>query len=194
MSHIYQNESFQRILTITENLIQEKGCHKTTLKDIIESSGMSKGAIYHYVKSKNELLGHVLKAQLEAVNQQFQQKVQQQTSQELGAPLEASVDSFILDKDSVSNKIFIYLLGYRDDPKIAQLLQELHDTFLNQSIEWIQTGIDYGVIPSNLDAKAVSEKFLTLGYGLRIYSSASGEQPPFSKEDIYQFMFQMLKK
>jgi AcrR family transcriptional regulator len=47
-----KNPSFQLLLTSTEQLIQEKGCKNTTLKDIIEQTGLSKGAIYHYVTAR----------------------------------------------------------------------------------------------------------------------------------------------
>jgi ribosomal protein S18 acetylase RimI-like enzyme len=41
-SEIYKNPSFQNILTTTEEIILEKGCRSTKLKDIIERSGLSK--------------------------------------------------------------------------------------------------------------------------------------------------------
>ncbi|WP_175471903.1 helix-turn-helix domain-containing protein [Paenibacillus naphthalenovorans] len=41
--------TFQFILSTTEQLIKEKGCQQTTLQDIMERTGLSKGAIYHYV-------------------------------------------------------------------------------------------------------------------------------------------------
>ena len=61
----HDNPSFQNILLTTEELILEKGCRNTTLKDIIERTGLSKGAIYHYVASKDELFGLILKTKIE---------------------------------------------------------------------------------------------------------------------------------
>lgn len=77
MSSIHQNPSFQLLLTATEELILEKGCQQTTLQDIMKRSGLSKGAIYHYVKSKDELLGLLLQRRFAAISQRFYQTVRE---------------------------------------------------------------------------------------------------------------------
>ena len=64
---IYENPTFQHILAITEELILEKGCRHTTLKSIIERTGLSKGAIYHYVDSKDELFRLILQSKVTIV-------------------------------------------------------------------------------------------------------------------------------
>ncbi|ALS22500.1 MULTISPECIES: TetR/AcrR family transcriptional regulator [Paenibacillus] len=63
--------TFQFILSTTEQLIKEKGCQQTTLQDIMERTGLSKGAIYHYVKSKDELFGKILLGYMEELNHSF---------------------------------------------------------------------------------------------------------------------------
>ncbi|MEW9701076.1 TetR/AcrR family transcriptional regulator [Paenibacillus sp. SI8] len=70
-----RSASFQQILETAEQLIKEKGCRQTTLQDIIERTGLSKGAIYHYVSGKDELLGLILKSKTELLNAKFEQAV-----------------------------------------------------------------------------------------------------------------------
>jgi TetR/AcrR family transcriptional regulator, transcriptional repressor for nem operon len=53
-------ETLENILFISAKLFVEKGFDKTSIQDIINELGMSKGAIYHYFKSKDEILDAVL--------------------------------------------------------------------------------------------------------------------------------------
>lgn len=53
-------QTWEKLLDETERLIKEKGCQKTTLKDIMERTGLTKGGIYHYVESKNELFAQLM--------------------------------------------------------------------------------------------------------------------------------------
>lgn len=44
------------LIEIAENLFLEKGYEKTSIKDILRVSGLSKGGFYHYFGSKEEVL------------------------------------------------------------------------------------------------------------------------------------------
>lgn len=50
----------QYLLSATKELIRDIGCSKLTFKNIMERTNLSKGAIYHHVKNKNQLLALVL--------------------------------------------------------------------------------------------------------------------------------------
>lgn len=49
-------ETKRRVQDAAEALFTEKGFEQTTMQDIIEKSGMSRGAIYHQYESKQEIL------------------------------------------------------------------------------------------------------------------------------------------
>lgn len=52
----YPEETVQKILDVSFQLFQSKGYDKTSIQDIVDKLGMSKGAIYHHFKSKEEIL------------------------------------------------------------------------------------------------------------------------------------------
>lgn len=52
----YPEETISKILKVTAELFMEKGYDKTSMQDIVNRLGMSKGAIYHHFKSKEDLL------------------------------------------------------------------------------------------------------------------------------------------
>ncbi|MGN7356870.1 TetR/AcrR family transcriptional regulator [Paenibacillus sp. SAF-054] len=53
----YPEETINHILTVALNLFIQKGYEQTSIQDIInELGGLTKGAIYHHFKSKEEIL------------------------------------------------------------------------------------------------------------------------------------------
>ncbi|MED4531417.1 TetR/AcrR family transcriptional regulator [Metabacillus fastidiosus] len=52
----HPEKTIKQILSISYRLFLEKGYEQTTIQDIINELGMSKGAIYHHFKSKEEIL------------------------------------------------------------------------------------------------------------------------------------------
>lgn len=55
------NETKRKVESAAERLFSQKGYELTTMQDIIELSGMSKGAIYHQYSSKQEILAALTK-------------------------------------------------------------------------------------------------------------------------------------
>ncbi|MBU5348395.1 MULTISPECIES: TetR/AcrR family transcriptional regulator [Paenibacillus] len=52
----YPEETINQILTVALNLFMQKGYEQTSIQDIInELGGLTKGAIYHHFKSKEEI-------------------------------------------------------------------------------------------------------------------------------------------
>ena len=45
----------ENIITVSTNLFVQKGYDKTSMQDIVDALGMSKGAIFHHFKSKEEI-------------------------------------------------------------------------------------------------------------------------------------------
>ncbi|WP_096186411.1 TetR/AcrR family transcriptional regulator [Evansella halocellulosilytica] len=52
----HSEETKEKIIAVSTRLFIEKGFEKTSIKDICDALGMSKGAIYHHFKSKKEII------------------------------------------------------------------------------------------------------------------------------------------
>lgn len=191
----HDNPSFQSILLATEELILEKGCRNTTLKDIIERSGLSKGAIYHYVSSKDELFGLIFKTKIEHENEKFNQIVNDTMGGASGAGRFGMVSQFFHSRQNpndVGNLIFIYLLS-QDDEKVKSILNSVYQYSKATGVQWIEIGQQNGVIPPNIDAEKMAALFMTFSYGLRvtqILSSSEDEQVEIS--DVFKLLIQTL--
>lgn len=51
----YPEQTVEKILNAAAALFAEKGYAHTTLQDIIDATGLSKGAVYHHFQSKEEI-------------------------------------------------------------------------------------------------------------------------------------------
>lgn len=56
----HPEETVRKILDVSTRLFLEKGYEKTSMQDIVKALGMSKGAVYHHFKSKEELFTQVV--------------------------------------------------------------------------------------------------------------------------------------
>ena len=56
----HSTDTKKRILEITRTLFSSHGCEGTTIDDILTAIGITKGAFYHYFKSKEALCESVL--------------------------------------------------------------------------------------------------------------------------------------
>lgn len=56
----YPEETVEKILTVAMRLFLEKGYEHTTIQDIVDQlGGLTKGAVYHHFKSKEEIMDAV---------------------------------------------------------------------------------------------------------------------------------------
>lgn len=55
----YPEQTRQKILDVAFRLFSEKGYDHTTIQDIVDGLGMSKGAVYHHFTSKEDILDHL---------------------------------------------------------------------------------------------------------------------------------------
>lgn len=187
--------SFQAIMQATEALIQEKGCRQTTLQDILKKTGLSKGAIYHYVTGKDELLGLVLKARVEQMNERFMALVNDPGTIGLDNPLQLIAAAFVQTSqpEDATNKIFIYLLSQMDNPTVAGIMQDVYQYTSGVCAKWIEVGQQSGVIPPTVDRQRIASRILTHMYGMRVHNlvrQASGEG---QIEEAMAFMKQALQ-
>ncbi|MDD3797416.1 MAG: helix-turn-helix domain containing protein, partial [Lachnospiraceae bacterium] len=64
-----------KIISAAAKLFSEKGYDETTMQDIMQISGLSKGAIYHYFKSKQEILDYISNYEKEMVSNYLRELV-----------------------------------------------------------------------------------------------------------------------
>lgn len=188
-----RQQTQQLLLDTTKELILEKGCTKTTFSDIMERSGLSKGAIFHYVKSKDELLAMVLQQRLEETDNRFYDEVLR-SKRELAGPLNQIISLLpvLENPQDITNQVFMYLLGKSDESAIEEI-RRFYEHMLGMSKKWIVTGQEHGVIPMSVDADKTADLFVLLSFGFRMRGFVSSDAKSFHASDFSAFMVKLLQ-
>lgn len=190
------NASLKKLLETAEEMILDKGCRATTLQGIADRSGLTKGAIYHYVKSKEELFALILESGVEKTNRLFYESVSRATdaAASIQAPLSALSSRLmhLSSTDNAANLIFIYLLSQKDKPGVADILKRYQETAIRSAAQWIEVGQQHGVIPPNLHAEKAARFLSIFKSGLQVQQIVSPDDENISDEEIYAFMAKVL--
>ncbi|MCG7382460.1 TetR/AcrR family transcriptional regulator [Paenibacillus sp. ACRRY] len=156
----HPEQTVQHILSVAAQLFTDKGFEKTSIQDILDALGMSKGAIYHHFKSKDEILNAVMEQQFDYSARMLDQlviethaatareKLVHILEQVLSDPQAHSLDRVL--QTQIKNPLFI-VRGIQqavkiDAPVIADILRE---------------GVVDGSI-STADPEATAEVFMML--------------------------------
>lgn len=189
-----RQQTKQLLLDTTKQLIEEKGCANMTLNDIMQRSGLSKGAIFHYVKGKDELLAMVLEERLEETNARFLEATRQGTP-EFAGPMNQIAGSLRMleERQDAANQVFIYLLGKSDQPDVAAVTKRFYEHAFGVSKQWILAGQHGGVIPPSIDADKTADLFVLISFGLRMRSSIGSDALAFGSADFGTWMANLLQ-
>jgi len=183
-----------KLLDAAKELIREKGCASITMQDMMDRSNLSKGAIFHHVKSKDEIFAWVLQDRLEETDKRFAAETEQEVKTFEG-PMRRIEESFssLEDGTDVTNKVLMYLLGKENEPTVAEALGRYYEQSVRFSTQWIASGQRHGVIPDTVDAGKAGELFVLLSMGLRMRSSIPDAASAFSAPDFARFVRSVLQ-
>ncbi|GAA0702335.1 TetR/AcrR family transcriptional regulator [Paraclostridium ghonii] len=153
--------TINRILDASMDLFLEKGYDNTTIQDIVDALGdLSKGAIYHHFKSKEEIIEAVIHRLYDSLDSQLL-KIKESTSY---TGLE-KLNKIILTslKSSAQEKLATAAPNLMKNPRfLTQQLYNTIDNIAHHLVEpIIKEGIKDGSIVSD-NPKEVAEIFMIL--------------------------------
>ena len=137
----HPEETVNLILDVAFRLFMEKGFEHTSIQDIINNlGGLSKGAIYHHFKSKEDILVAVIDRMTAESNQMLAD-----IRDSSGLSGEEKLKKIFRESisRSVQNDIFTVAPDFRDNPKL--LFSLLHDTIDNAAPNYILPIIRQGI-------------------------------------------------
>ncbi|MGD7008190.1 TetR/AcrR family transcriptional regulator [Metabacillus sp. 84] len=157
------------ILESARQLIAEKGCEKTTFAELMKATGLSKGAIYHYVTGKDDLMAKLLQnLTLEKNEQLFYQLSAGEKTLLNPADVLARQLKAIEDPDKIIGKIFVYLVSRSEHQTAKDALDEFYESLFQFAVLWIRSGQQNGTIPRNTDPYKAAELFMLILDGFRL--------------------------
>ena len=132
--------SRNKILEATGALFAEKGFDATTMQDIMARSGLSKGAIYHHFKSKEEILEAATNRMTAESNQML---AEVRDRKDLTGKEKLKMIFYESINRPVQNDLFTAAPGFHNNPKLFFSL--VHDTVTETAIQYIQPIFRQGV-------------------------------------------------
>lgn len=154
-----------RILRAATSLMTEKGIKETTLKDIAQKAGISKGTLYYYYSAKEDIIYDIANKNLKQVTDGLMVMLDDADSNVSAEEIIKSLFENILDAQT-RGKLHIYLLN-----NIATTNNALAEKFEMCYNDWRKTlerGLDKVMPASKGDHVALSHLILATIDGLII--------------------------
>lgn len=152
----------ERILKAASVVFRRKGYSATTMNDIAKALHLQKPGLYHYVKSKQEVLDGILEMGMEKVLKDVQRICDSELRppEKLRAAMEAHVTNLIMTFDEAA--VFLNDLRFlksRNRRKGFYLIQKRYERMFQRIIN---EGVEEGVFQC-ADVKLTSFAFLGMG-------------------------------
>lgn len=142
----HPEETINRILDVAFRLFMEKGYDRTSIQDIIDYlGGLSKGAIYHHFKSKEDILMAVMERITAGSNHMLllvQDRSDLNGREKLKTIFKESVSQ------PVQNDIFTVAPDFDHNPRFLSML--LHDTIEEAAPNYILPIIQEGIADGSI--------------------------------------------
>ena len=142
----HPEETVNLILDVAFRQFMEKGYEHTSIQDIIDHlGGLSKGAIYHHFKSKEDILVAVTERMTQGSNRMLA-RIRDRTG------LSGRDKLKMIFKESISrpvqNDIFTVAPDFHNNPKL--LFSLLHDTIEEAAPNYIEPIIEQGIADGSI--------------------------------------------
>ena len=160
----YKEEARSRILDAANRVFAEKGYHEATMEDIAKRLGVSKGAIYLYFSSKEDLF----EAMVKTAPQAFKEILYSSFGDEAD-PVQSATEFFDkMLKLSASNPglSFEILSEASRNPGLKRILRQNHEEYERVLTGFLAEGRKRKIVGDNLDIRPLANALIALWNGL----------------------------
>lgn len=140
-----KGERKKQILDAAMTVFARKGFHQARMDDIVEQSGLSKGTIYWYFKSKDELISTIMGRLFEAEFESLR-KLQEEDSS-AGSKIKKFINMALFDVENMllqTPLTYEFISAASRESEIRLTLQEYLRSYIELINPIIQEGVDSG--------------------------------------------------
>lgn len=195
-------DSREHILQTAQNLFLQKGFKEVTMKELVETAGLSKGAFYHYFTSKEQVFEEVIFAYAEVLKVPDYDKFSTTSLQDFYKNLlqffymHSRLSKTTVDDSAFSqNHYYLIFDGIRLVPKF----KEMFDKRMNdETAAWIKI-IDIAKkskeINTTVSSRQVAKMFISAADGLTLNMLMLGRISTLNNEisKIWSSIYTLLK-
>ena len=183
-------ESDNRMLNAAITLLAEKGAARTTLKEVGEQAGYSRGLASYRFGNKAGLFSFLIRS----VGEDWLEELQSAVTDKVGVDAIASATDahYRFVSESADRIRAFYLLWFDSigpEPELRDVISKIHERRQIDVANWITAGIEAGKIKPEVDVDEVAGQFCAAIIGI-VYQWLA---MPHDNEKIYQ-LHEGLKK
>jgi AcrR family transcriptional regulator len=165
------------VVDVAARLFAERGYHPTTIDDLVEATGLTRGGLYHYISGKHDLLSQIHRRFIDPLLEQAEQIAAaghppEQTLRLLGEALMTDIATY-------TDQVTVFLHEWRiiqNDPAWADIRQA-RKAFEGVIEQVLRRGIQEGVFEI-ADVRLTVLAFLgMINYSYQWYSSSGRVSP-----------------
>ncbi|HZY46663.1 MAG TPA: TetR/AcrR family transcriptional regulator [Candidatus Bathyarchaeia archaeon] len=160
----YKEEARTRILRAANQVFRERGYRQATMDDVAKKLGVSKGALYLYFASKEELFEAICRAEPLAFKQ-----ILYSSFSENKQPLDSAsefFDQMLKRYGSDSGLSFEILSEASHNPGLRRVLRKTQDDYAATLLNYLEEGQTRGFIDKELDLKSLTYALIALWNGV----------------------------
>jgi AcrR family transcriptional regulator len=175
-----------RMVRTAVALICSRGTGGTTLKEVGEAAGYSRGLAGHRFGSKEGLFSHVVKS----VGEEWLRELTRVTRDKVGvAAMEAALDAhfkFVAeDPEHVRAFYILWFESIGPESEVKQVIERVHERRRRDVLGWIERGVEAGEIDASVNAIAIADHFCAAIIGI-VYQWLVKPDPLSTIETMHQ--------
>ncbi|WP_102272889.1 TetR/AcrR family transcriptional regulator [Cytobacillus massiliigabonensis] len=193
VSEEYKQKKKREILDSALDCFAKKGFQVATMDDIVKRSGISKGAIYNYFKSKDEIYLELMREQTETSNARLREKLSNFKSAKEKLiylfGIYKAMDPYEEDRRKIIIVHLEFTLYSSRSEEINKILKERgHKFFIQLIIEIIEEGQRLGEFRQDAELQVIANMFWTVMDGAMLHTIINNEYPYTNVLENYQNM------
>jgi AcrR family transcriptional regulator len=160
----YKEEARTRILAAANQVFGEKGYRQATMDDVAKKLGVSKGALYLYFASKEELFEAICRTEPLVFKE-----ILYSTFSENKEPLESAgefFDRMLKRYRSDSGLSFEIFSEASHNPGLRRVLKKTQDDYAATLMSYLEEGRKRGLVDKALDLRSITYTLIGLWNGI----------------------------
>ena len=160
----YKEEARTRIIKAANQVFGEKGYRQATMDDVAKKLGVSKGALYLYFASKEDLFAEICRSEPLAFKQ-----ILYSSFSENNQPLESAgtfFDNMLKRYGSESGLTFEIFSEASHNTSLRKILKKTQDDYAKTLLNYLEEGKKRGFIHNDLDLEPLTYALIGLWNGM----------------------------
>ena len=162
----YKTEVKERIIQSAVECFSKYGLDRTRMDDVAQKADLSKGTLYLYFKSKEDLFYVICENNLRVLKEQLSH-IFATTKEDLVSNAEQFYENFHKEEKRESEKVFCEIIAESArNPKLQKMLYTQRIKTFNVVREYLDRQMEKGFFKKDTDTEAIASGFVALYDGL----------------------------